>query len=93
MRNFAAHILAMDLLSDNQLLEQIIKTSSNPNDLVLDCFCGSGTTLFSAQKLNRRWIGVDESKIAIEVTKNRFSEVQTTLFNNKIDYKFFNLID
>ncbi|MDR1819445.1 MAG: site-specific DNA-methyltransferase [Methanobrevibacter sp.] len=43
------------------MIEQIIKTSSNPNDLVLDCFCGSGTTLISANKLNRRWIGIDEN--------------------------------
>ncbi|MDR0913046.1 MAG: site-specific DNA-methyltransferase [Methanobrevibacter sp.] len=76
---------------NNELLEQIIKTSSNPNDLVLDCFCGSGTTLISAQKLNRRWIGIDESEKAIEVTKSRFSNIQTTLFNDKVDYKFYDL--
>ena len=38
------------------LLERIIKTSSNPNDLVLDCFIGSGTTARVAHKLGRRWI-------------------------------------
>ncbi|MDR3292214.1 MAG: site-specific DNA-methyltransferase [Methanobrevibacter sp.] len=76
---------------NSELLEQIIKTSSNPNDLVLDCFCGSGTTLISVQNLNRRWIGIDESQKAIEVTKKRLSEIPTTLFNTKVNYKFFDL--
>ncbi|MDR3063026.1 MAG: site-specific DNA-methyltransferase [Methanobrevibacter sp.] len=73
------------------MLQQIIKTSSNPEDVILDCFCGSGTTLLSSQKLNRHWIGIDESEKAIKVTKNRLNEIQTTLDNLKIDYKFFDL--
>ena len=40
------------------LLGRIIKSSSNENDLVLDCFCGSGTTAVMAEKLNRRWITI-----------------------------------
>lgn len=43
------------------LLERIIKASSNKGDIVLDAFCGCGTTLFEAQKLNRKWIGIDIS--------------------------------
>lgn len=53
------------------MIERIIKTSSNEGDLVLDCFAGSGTTLAAAEKLNRRWIGVDSSEIAIETIKKR----------------------
>ncbi len=47
------------------LLDRIIKASSSPGDLVLDCFAGSGTTLAVAEKLGRRWIGVDCGKLAI----------------------------
>ncbi|MHA1372593.1 MAG: site-specific DNA-methyltransferase, partial [Promethearchaeota archaeon] len=57
------------------LLERIIKTSSNPNDLVLDCFIGSGTTLAVAQKLGRRWIGCDINKGAIQITSKRLQKI------------------
>lgn len=53
------------------LLERIIKASSNENDLVLDCFCGSGTTPAVAEKLGRRWIACDLSRFAIHVTRKR----------------------
>lgn len=55
-----------------KMLSRIIETSSNTGDLVLDAFCGSGGFLFVAEKLNRRWIGIDSSKEAINVTKSRF---------------------
>ena len=48
------------------LMERIIKTSSNPGDLVLDPFCGCATTLEAAQRLGRRWVGID---IAIHAIK------------------------
>ncbi len=47
------------------LLERIVAASSNPGDLVLDCFAGSGTTLAVAHRLGRRWIGMDDSPQAI----------------------------
>jgi len=53
------------------LLERIIKTSSNEYDLVLDAFCGSGTTLLVAKKLNRQFIGIDKNKKAILLAKKR----------------------
>lgn len=53
------------------VLSRIIKTSSNPGDLVLDCFIGSGTTAAVAQKLGRRWIGCDINKGAIQTTAKR----------------------
>jgi adenine-specific DNA-methyltransferase len=54
------------------LLQRIINASSNPGDLVLDCYCGSGTTLAAAAHLGRRWIGVDKSPEAIRTTLRRF---------------------
>ncbi|MFX0123053.1 MAG: site-specific DNA-methyltransferase [Candidatus Hodarchaeota archaeon] len=53
------------------LLKRIIKMTSNEGDLIADLFCGSGTTLTVAEKLRRRWIGVDSSQYAIELTKKR----------------------
>lgn len=55
------------------LLARIIEASSNPGDLVLDCFSGSGTTLEVAHHLDRRWIGVDNSAEAIRTTLARFA--------------------
>ena len=56
------------------LLERIIQASSNPGDVVLDPFCGSGTTLAVAQKLGRNWIGIDMNPDAIELTRRRLDE-------------------
>ena len=54
-----------------KLLEILIKASSNPGDTVLDCFCGSGTTLVVAEKLKRKWIGCDSNPDAIKTTIRR----------------------
>lgn len=53
------------------LLEQIIKIASNENDLILDPFCGSGTTLVAAALLKRRAIGIDVSEDAVEIARKR----------------------
>lgn len=53
------------------LIERIIKASSNENDLILDSFCGSGTTAAVAEKLNRRWITCDIGRFAIHTTRKR----------------------
>ena len=57
------------------LLERIIRVSSNPGDLVLDCFMGSGTTAAVAQKLGRRWIACDINKGAIQTTSKRLQTI------------------
>ena len=57
------------------LLERIISASSNPGDVVLDPFCGCGTTIDAAQKLGRRWIGIDVTHIAVSLIKTRLSDV------------------
>lgn len=56
------------------LLERIIKASSNPGDLVLDPFCGCGTTIAVAERLNRRWIGIDITHLAITLMKHRLED-------------------
>lgn len=53
------------------MLKVIVQASSNPGDLVMDCFCGSGVTLLAAQQLDRRWIGIDDSEIAVKICQNR----------------------
>lgn len=54
------------------ILERIIRASSNPGDLILDCFAGSGTTLAVADMLGRNWIGIDNSSAAMTATLQRF---------------------
>jgi site-specific DNA-methyltransferase (adenine-specific) len=56
------------------LLERIIRASSNEGDTLLDPFCGCGTAVVAAQKLNRRWIGVDVTHLAITVMKKRLED-------------------
>jgi len=53
------------------LLERIIETSSNQGDVILDPFCGCGTTIAVAERLNRRWIGIDITHLAIALMKYR----------------------
>ena len=53
------------------LLERIIQASSNEGDVVLDPFCGCGTAVAAAQKLNRRWLGIDITHLAVALMKNR----------------------
>ena len=66
---------------NRDLLRRIIEASSNEGDLVLDCYSGSGTTLEQANQLGRRWIGVDNSDQAIEITLKRFAEGMTRMGN------------
>lgn len=63
-----------------EMLKLIVQQSSREGSIVLDCFCGSGTTLVAAEELGRKWIGVDSSEVAINTIKKR-SQLK--------DYKFF----
>jgi hypothetical protein len=58
-----------------KLLERILEISSRPNDIVLDAFCGCGTTLVSAQRMERQWIGIDISPTACRVMAKRLRDV------------------
>ena len=57
------------------LLERIVAASSNEEDLVLDCVCGSGTTSVVAEKLDRRWIAADLGRFAIHTTRKRLLSI------------------
>jgi site-specific DNA-methyltransferase (adenine-specific) len=56
------------------LLERIINASSNPGDIVLDPFCGCGTAVEAAQKLDRQWIGIDITSLAISLIEKRLRD-------------------
>ena len=53
------------------LLERIINASSKPGDVVMDCYCGCGTTVAAAHKLGRKWVGIDITAVAVGVIKSR----------------------
>jgi DNA modification methylase len=66
--------LGWDTQKPVALLERIISASSNPGDVVLDPFCGCGTALVAAHKLDRQWVGIDITYLAIAVMKARLKD-------------------
>lgn len=70
----AAERLGYPTQKPEALLERILKASSNEGDLVLDPFCGCGTTIAVAERLNRRWIGIDITHLAIALMKVRLKD-------------------
>jgi DNA modification methylase len=74
LNNVAAERLGYPTQKPVALLERIIAASSNPGDIVLDPFCGCGTALVAAQKLDRRWIGIDVTYLSIAVMKARLKD-------------------
>jgi DNA modification methylase len=75
LHNLSAERLGYPTQKPLPLLERIIKTSSNENDIVLDAFCGCGTALVAAQQLGRQWIGIDISPTACVVMGKRLRTV------------------
>ncbi|MCL4490067.1 MAG: site-specific DNA-methyltransferase [Chloroflexi bacterium] len=71
LHNLSPERLGYPTQKPEALLDRIIKVSSDENDLVLDCFAGSGTTAAVAEKLNRRWIAFDLGRFAIHTTRKR----------------------
>jgi len=65
------------------LLERIVQASSNEGDLVLDPFCGSGTTVAVAQRLGRAWIGIDITHLAVTLMKHRLRDA----FGDQVQYE------
>jgi DNA modification methylase len=63
------------------LLARIVSTSSNPGDIVLDAFAGAGTTCAVAEKLGRRWIGIDVGKLAIYTMQKRMLNLRSEIGN------------
>ncbi len=74
-------ILGYPTQKPEKLLERIIKASSNPGDIVLDCFAGSGTTGAVAEKLGRKWIMIDSSKLAIYAMQKRILNLKEKIGN------------
>ena len=71
LNNMAKERLGYPTQKPRVLLERILASSSQEGDLVLDPFCGCGTTLHAAEKLNRRWIGIDIARFATGLVRNR----------------------
>jgi len=74
INNRSNEMLGYGTQKPEALLDRIIKASSNEGDLVLDPFCGCGTSVQVAQHLNRRWIGIDITHLAIGLIKKRLSD-------------------
>jgi len=70
----AAERLGYPTQKPQALLERILEASSNKGDVVLDPFCGCGTTIHAAQKLGRQWIGIDVTYLAINLFKRRLKD-------------------
>ncbi len=70
--NQMVHITGYPTEKNINLLRRIVEASSNPGDIVLDCFCGAGTALVAADILGRDWIGVDNSPEALRTMLQRF---------------------
>ena len=75
LNNMAKERTGYNTQKPKELLERIIKASSNEGDVVADFFCGSGTSLVVAKELGRNYIGCDINPKAIEITKKRLEEV------------------
>jgi DNA modification methylase len=80
-----------DTQKPEALLERIIQASSNEGDLVLDAFCGSGTTGAVAERLGRRWIMCDLGRFAIHTTRKRMIELQRKLHSEGKPYRAFDV--
>ena len=74
IKSFSAEKLGYPTQKPVALLERIISASSNPGDVVLDPFCGCGTAVDAAQKLGRRWIGIDVTHLAIGLIEKRLRD-------------------
>jgi len=83
MHNLSAERLGYPTQKPEALLERIISVSSNEGDLDLDSFCGCGTTIAAAQKLNRRWIGIDITHLAITLIRSRLTDT----FAGTVEYE------
>jgi len=75
------------------LLERIVKASSNEGDLVADFFCGSGTTAAVAEKLGRKWIATDLGKFGIHTTRKRLIQVQRELKAGGKPFRAFEVLN
>jgi adenine-specific DNA-methyltransferase len=75
------------------LLERIIRASSREGDLVADFFAGSGTTLATAEKLGRKWIGADLGRFAIHTTRKRLISIQREAAKQGLPFRAFEILN
>jgi len=75
------------------LLERIVTASSNEGDVILDAFCGCGTTLAVSEKLNRKWICMDVSPVAVNVMTERLEKLEKKLGKKSADFITLGLPD
>jgi len=68
-----------------ELIERVLLASSNEGDVILDCFAGSGTTLAVAEKLKRKWVGIDVGKLSIYTIQKRLFELNDLIGSGKKD--------
>ena len=71
-----------------EILHRIIAASSRPESIVMDCFCGSGTTLKASHELGRKWTGIDESPLAIDAAKKKLGLAEVHLFADAPEYEY-----
>lgn len=83
IHNLSPERLGYPTQKPEPLLERIINASTNEGDIVLDPFCGCGTAIAVAQRLNRRWIGIDITHLAVALMKHRLHD----MFGDKVQYK------
>ena len=76
-----------------ELLERIIKASSNEGDLIADFFCGSGTTAAVAEKLGRKWITTDLGRFSVHTARKRLIGIQRELQESGKDFRAFELLN
>jgi len=74
IHNLARERLGYPTQKPKALLERILKASSNEGDVVLDAFCGCGTTVDAAEGLKRNWIGIDISPVAVSLIRRRLEK-------------------
>lgn len=79
----AAERLGYPTQKPEALLERIIQASSNTDDVILDPFCGCGTAIVAAQKLNRKWIGIDITYLAVALMKHRLQNAFVEVVKRK----------
>lgn len=93
INGMSAERLGYPTQKPEELLEKIIKASTNEGDLVADFFCGSGTTIAVAEKLGRKWIGTDLGKFGIHTTRKRMIGVQRELKKAGKDFRAFEILN
>jgi DNA modification methylase len=93
INNMAEERLSYPTQKPEALLSRIVECASKPGDLVADFFCGSGTTLATAERLGRKWVGADLGRFAVHTTRKRLIGVQRELARQNKPYRAFEILN